>query len=192
MVSVLKRKKISKDIVFMSCIDLFWVFLKIGWLTLGGGYVMIPLFMEEFVKKRKWVTQDEFLETLTLAQLFPGPIALNFAVAIGYRLKRLKGALVSATAVILPSFVSILVIAIFFLRFEENKFVQGLFYGLRPAIAGLMVFSIYEILSKYKFTYIKIIITILFTLVLILFKLNPVYIIILALIGSILWVYTGH
>jgi len=192
MVSVLKRKKISKDIVFMSYIDLFWVFLKIGWLTLGGGYVMIPLFMEEFVKKRKWVTQDEFLETLTLAQLFPGPIALNFAVAIGYRLKRLKGALVSATAVILPSFVSILVIAIFFLRFEENKFVQGLFYGLRPAIAGLMVFSIYEILSKYKFTYIKIIIAILFTLVLILFKLNPVYIIILALIGSILWVYTGH
>ncbi|PMQ02081.1 MAG: chromate transporter [Dictyoglomus sp. NZ13-RE01] len=176
----------------MSYIDLFWVFLKIGWLTLGGGYVMIPLFMEEFVKKRKWVTQDEFLETLTLAQLFPGPIALNFAVAIGYRLKRLKGALVSATAVILPSFVSILVIAIFFLRFEENKFVQGLFYGLRPAIAGLMVFSIYEILSKYKFTYIKIIIAILFTLVLILFKLNPVYIIILALIGSILWVYTGH
>ncbi|MGB9857704.1 MAG: chromate transporter [Dictyoglomaceae bacterium] len=176
----------------MNYWDLFLVFLKIGWLTLGGGYVMIPLFLEEIVRKRKWINENEFLETLTLAQLFPGPIAFNFAIAVGYRLKKLKGVIVSALGVVLPSFISILVIAIFFLKFQHERFIQGLFYGLRPAIAGLMVYSVYEILKKNSFTTLRILLIIFLCFLLIALKINPMYIILLSLGGAILWVYSGH
>ena len=176
----------------MNYWDLFLVFFKIGWLTLGGGYVMIPLFLEEIVRKRKWINENEFLETLTLAQLFPGPIAFNFAIAVGYRLKKLKGVIVSALGVVLPSFISILVIAIFFLKFQHERFIQGLFYGLRPAIAGLMVYSVYEILKKNSFTTLRILLIIFLCFLLIALKINPMYIILLSLGGAILWVYSGH
>lgn len=74
----------------MRLTDLFFIFLKIGWLTLGGGYVMIPLFLEEIVKKRNYMDEEEFIKALTLAQLFPGPIAFNLAVSVGYKLKKDK------------------------------------------------------------------------------------------------------
>lgn len=176
----------------MSYWELFFVFLKIGWLTLGGGYVMIPLFLEEIVKKRNWLREEEFLETLTLAQLFPGPIAFNFAVAVGYRLKRYKGALMSALGVILPSFISILIIAIFFIKWQKSKIVQGLFYGMRPAIAGLMIYSIYEIFKKVSLTFFKIFIIIFLSFILIFFRINPIYIILISLGISIIWVYWEH
>ncbi len=176
----------------MNCWELFFVFIKIGWLTLGGGYVMIPLFLEEIVKKRKWLKEEEFLEILTLAQLFPGPIAFNFAVAVGYRLKKTKGALISALGVVLPSFISILVIAIFLIRWQKNRIVQGFFYGIRPAIAGLMVYSVYELFKKLNLTLSKISIIFLLSFILIFFKINPMYIILVSLGISILWVYWGH
>lgn len=171
-------------------LELFLLFLKIGWLTLGGGYVMIPLFMEEFVKKRRWLDEREFLDVLTFAQLFPGPIALNFGVSLGYKLKGVKGAFLSALAVFLPSFVSILVIAIFFLKFQQNRYVQGLFYGLRPAIAGLMIYSVIDLISKEKLSFSRVFIIALFSFVLLFFKLNPAYLIFLAFGGSVLWVFT--
>ncbi|MEN2984597.1 MAG: chromate transporter [Dictyoglomaceae bacterium] len=172
--------------------ELFFVFLKIGWLTIGGGYVMIPLFLEEIVKKRKWLKEEEFLETLTLAQLFPGPIAFNFAVAVGYRLKKYKGALISALGVIIPSFVSILIIAMFFIKWHKSKIIQGLLYGMRPAIAGLMAYSVYELLKKMNFTLLKIFIIISLSFILIFFKINPIYIIITSFVFSIIWVYWKH
>jgi len=176
----------------MNLWELFLVFLKIGWLTLGGGYVMIPLFLEEIVKKKKWIDEKEFLDLLTFAQLFPGPIAFNFAVVVGYRLRRLKGVILSTLGIILPSFISILIIAIFFIKWQQNKFVQGLFYGLRPAIAGIMAYSIYEILRKNSFSLYKLFIMIFLAILLIFLKINPIYIILISLIISIIWVYFGH
>ncbi|HOP95783.1 MAG TPA: chromate transporter [Dictyoglomaceae bacterium] len=173
----------------MSIWSLFFVFLKIGWLTLGGGYVMVPLFLDEIVKKRRWLEEEEFMKSLTLAQLFPGPIALNLAVSVGYRLKGLKGAILSALAVVIPSFVSILVIAIFFLNFQKLKVVQGFFYGVRPAVASFMVTAIVGLLSKYKWSFIRIVILLLLSFALIFLKINPVYVILISLGVIILWVY---
>uniref|UniRef100_A0A7C3RKU3 Chromate transporter n=1 Tax=Dictyoglomus thermophilum TaxID=14 RepID=A0A7C3RKU3_DICTH len=173
----------------MKLTDLFFIFLKIGWLTLGGGYVMIPLFLEEIVKRRNYMDEEEFIKTLTLAQLFPGPIAFNLAVSVGYKLGKIKGAIISALAVVIPSFVSILVIAIFFLNFQKLKIVQGFFYGLRPAIASAMVLAVFEIFKKRKWNTLRFLSFLFLSLILIVFKINPIYIIIPSLIVIILWVY---
>lgn len=176
----------------MEIWDLFLVFLKIGWLTLGGGYVMVPLFMEEIVKKRNWMKEEEFIKTLTLAQLFPGPIAFNLAVAVGYRLKRTKGAILCGLAVVLPSFISILIIAMFFLSIEKTRIIQGIFYGLRPAIAAAMVLAIYDLFKKRKWTLVRLFSFFLLSFGLIILKINPVYIILLSLGVIILWVFCRH
>lgn len=176
----------------MSAWDLFFVFLKIGWLTLGGGYVMVPLFMEEIVKKRGWLSDEDFIKTLTLAQLFPGPIAFNLAVAVGYRLKKTKGAFLCGLAVVLPSFVSILAIAIFFLSIERTKVVQGIFYGLRPAIASVMVLAVYELFRKNKWNFYRLFSFSVLAFFLIILKINPIYVILLSLGFVILWVFYKH
>jgi len=176
----------------MNLWELFFVFLKIGWLTLGGGYVMVPLFLEEIVKKKGWMDEETFLQTLTLAQLFPGPIAFNLAVAVGYKLKRIKGTIISGIAVVLPSFISILVIAIFFLNFEKSKIVQGLFYGIRPAIASAMVIAVLELIKKRKWSKLNITSFLFMSVLLIFFKVNPIYLILISLGVVILWVYMKH
>lgn len=176
----------------MSMWDLFFVFLKIGWLTLGGGYVMVPLFMQEIVKKKGWLREEDFIKTLTLAQLFPGPIAFNLAVAVGYRLKKTKGAFLCGLAVVLPSFISILAIAIFFLSIEKTKIVQGIFYGLRPAIASAMVIAVCELFKKNRWNFYKGVSFFVLAFSLIVLKVNPIYVILLSLGFVILWVFYKH
>ncbi len=119
--------------------DLFVSFLKIGLFTFGGGYAMIPLIKDEVIGRRKWVREDSFLELLTLAQSAPGPISLNTAVFVGYSARGFKGALCALAGVVLPSFVIILVIAIFFQRIAENKYAAAALKGMRPAVIALML-----------------------------------------------------
>jgi chromate transport protein ChrA len=100
--------------------QLFISFLKIGAFTFGGGYAMVPLIEREVIDKRGWVEREDFLDLLTIAQSAPGPIALNTAVFVGYRIKGLKGAFASVAGIVLPSFVIILLVAIFFADIRQN------------------------------------------------------------------------
>ena len=93
---------------------IFVSFLKIGMFTFGGGYAMLPLIERELITKRKWIEQKEFLDLLTLAQSVPGPIAVNTAVFVGYKVRGLRGAAAALLGTVTPSFVIILAIAIFF------------------------------------------------------------------------------
>lgn len=127
--------------------ELFWSFFKIGIFTFGGGYAMIPLIQNEVVERRSWVAKDNFLELLTLAQSAPGPISLNTAVFVGYSLKKWKGALAAILGIIIPSFVIMLVIAVFFAEFKNNGVVEAAFKGMRPAVVALIVAPIFG-LSK--------------------------------------------
>ena len=103
--------------------DLFFSFFKIGAFTLGGGYVMIPLIEKEVVDSRKWIQQDDFTDMLTLAQSAPGPIAINTAVFVGYKTKGFIGLIAAVSGVIIPSFVAILLIAMFFTDIKDNAVV---------------------------------------------------------------------
>lgn len=118
--------------------ELFLVFFKIGAFTFGGGYAMIPLIRSEVVKKRRWLEEEEFMDTLALAQAIPGPIALNTALFVGNKRMGFKGSLFSGLGIILPSFIIILLIAIVFVQFKENPTVEQIFKGIRPAVVALI------------------------------------------------------
>ena len=120
-------------------LEIFWSFLKIGAFTFGGGYAMIPLIQHEVIHRRRWIEERNFLDLLTLAQTAPGPIALNTAVFVGYKRRGYLGALSAIMGVILPSFLVILVVAIFFASVRDNTYVDAAFKGMRPAVVALIV-----------------------------------------------------
>ena len=120
-------------------LDIFWSFLKIGAFTFGGGYAMIPLIQHEVIHKRRWIEERDFLDLLTLAQTAPGPIALNTAVFVGYKRRGYLGALSAIMGVIVPSFLVILFVAIFFASIRDNAYVDAAFKGMRPAVVALIV-----------------------------------------------------
>ena len=118
---------------------LFRSFFKIGLFTFGGGYAMIPLIEAEIINRRGWLARDEFMELLTLAQSSPGPIAINTSVFIGYKTRGVAGAAAAVCGAVLPSFICILVITIFFAQVRHNVVVDAAFKGMRPAVVALIV-----------------------------------------------------
>ena len=119
--------------------EIFWSFFKIGLFTFGGGYAMIPLIQREVIDHRKWIPASEFLDLLTLAQSVPGPIAINTAVFVGYKVRGLRGAAAALLGTVTPSFVIILVIAVFFAGIRHNPVVDAAFKGMRPAVVALII-----------------------------------------------------
>jgi chromate transporter len=119
-------------------LKLFGIFCKIGAFTIGGGYAMAPLIENEIVNKRKWIAQEEFLDLLALSQSAPGVFAVNISIFVGYKLKGIRGSLVTTLGSVLPSFVIILAIALFFHNFKDNAIVERIFKGIRPAVAALI------------------------------------------------------
>lgn len=118
--------------------SIFYSFLKIGAFTFGGGYAMIPLIEAEMIQKRGWLSHEEFINQLTIAQSVPGPIALNTAVFVGYKTRGIKGALCALLGVVIPSFAIILLIATSFADFKDNTIVAAAFKGMRPAVVALI------------------------------------------------------
>lgn len=119
--------------------DILLSFLKIGAFTFGGGYAMIPIIQHEVIIRRGWIAEQEFADLLTLAQTAPGPISLNTAVFVGYKCRGFLGALMAILGVILPSFLIILAVAIFFSEIRNNEWVDAAFKGMRPAVVALIV-----------------------------------------------------
>ena len=119
--------------------SLFISFLKIGAFTFGGGYAMGPLIEREVIESRGWVAREDFLDLLTLAQSAPGPIALNTAVFVGYRICGLRGALTALAGIVFPAFSIILLVAIFFADIRDNQYVDAAFKAMRPAVVALIV-----------------------------------------------------
>ena len=116
----------------------FKTFFKIGVFTLGGGYAMIPIIESEVVERHKWISKSEFVDTVAIAQSCPGVFAINLSVFIGYKMRKAKGAAVTALGTALPSFLIILAIAMFFRQFEDNPVVAAMFRGIRPAVVALI------------------------------------------------------
>lgn len=134
----------------MMLLKMFITFLKIGAFTFGGGYAMIPLIEVEVVDKNKWLEKEEFVDIIAVAQSAPGAIAVNASIFVGFKIRRTLGALVCMLAVIIPSFVVILVIAAFFYRFRENEVVQQVFLGIRPAVVALIAIAAYRFAKAIK------------------------------------------
>ena len=120
-------------------LKLFTTFFKIGLFTFGGGFAMIPLIQREVIEKHKWIDEKDFLDMLVLAQSTPGPIAVNTSVFVGYKLAGVAGAVMATLGTVLPSFVVILLLALFFAEVRENRYVDAAFRAMRPAVVALIV-----------------------------------------------------
>jgi chromate transporter len=166
--------------------DLFKVFAKIGAFTLGGGYAMVPIIQSEVVDKRQWIDKDEFIDILAVAQSTPGVLAVNLASFIGYKKKGIAGAAVAALGAVLPSFLIILLVAIFFTRLMENEIVKQAFNGIRPAVAALITFSVYKIAKSSKITLPWYIITFIAAGIIIFVDADPILVIIFSGLTGVL------
>lgn len=117
---------------------LFFTFFKIGLFTFGGGYAMIALLEEEFIQRRKWLDKDEFLDMTAIAESTPGPVAINSATYLGYKLAGVPGAAASTVAVCLPSFLIIYAISLFFEQFTQLTVIANAFKGIQVCVIYLI------------------------------------------------------
>jgi len=122
-------------------IDLFLTFFMIGLLSFGGGYAMIPLIQEEVLYRHRWMDASQLSDIVAVAGMSPGPIATNIAVAVGYQQAGTVGAIVSSLAMILPSLALILLAGKLFFRYRDNELIKSSFFGLRPTVAGMIVYA---------------------------------------------------
>ncbi len=129
-------------------IQLFGTFLKIGAFTFGGGYAMIPLIQKEIVEKRNWITDDDILEIVAIAESTPGPIAINAATFVGFRICGFFGALFATLGVVIPSFFIILCISFILKEFQSTKAVQYAFNGIRAGVLALIIKALWSMYKK--------------------------------------------
>lgn len=130
--------------------EMFLTFAKIGSFTIGGGYAMIQMMEKEVVDKKQWLTREEFMDTLVVAQSTPGLFAIDMASHIGWKLKGVKGGIVGALATAVPSIIAILLIAIFFQTFKDNVYVEKIFMGIRPCVVALILVPCISMARKAK------------------------------------------
>lgn len=130
--------------------DLFIVFFKIGLFTFGGGYAMLALIENICVEKKKWITHEEMMDITVIAESTPGPIAINLATYVGYKLRKIPGALIATIGMIIPSFFIVFLISQFLDRFLEIKWVSSAFQGIKIAVAILIIDAAVKMIRKMK------------------------------------------
>lgn len=146
------RKSKMKDKLY---IKLFLSFFKIGAFTFGGGWAMISIIEKEIVNKNNWISREDFIDLLAIAQAMPGILAVNIAVVIGDRLRGVRGSLCAALGTILPSFFMILAIAIFLTPdvIKNNPTLNAIFKGIRPAVVALIIAPVITTAKAAKINY---------------------------------------
>ncbi|MDE5560359.1 MAG: chromate transporter [Bacteroidaceae bacterium] len=164
--------------------ELFITFARIGLFTIGGGYAMIPLIRQTVVEDKQWATEEEMMDLIAVAQSCPGVFAINISIFIGYRMKRLPGAIMCAMGAALPSFIIILVIAMFFRQFRDNPVVDSIFRGIRPAVVALIAAPVFSMARTAKLNRYNVWVPVAAALAIWLLGFSPVYIILIAAIGG--------
>lgn len=140
-----ENKTASLRIIFMT-------FFKIGLFTFGGGYAMIPLIEYEMAEKRHWIDSREIIDIIAVAAAAPGVISVNTATFVGYRIAGLRGALTATIGMIIPSYVIICTIALFYQQFKNLVWVGYAFTGIRAGVIVLLLGAVYELGKKIDYT----------------------------------------
>ncbi|WP_018462768.1 chromate transporter [Segatella paludivivens] len=166
---------------------LFKTFIKIGLVTFNGGYAMIPMIEADVVDKYKWIDKDEFVNLVAIAQSCPGVFAINISIFIGYKLKKISGAVCTAIATALPSFLIILLIAMLFHQFQDNKIVASIFAGIRPAVVALIAVPTFNLAKSANINISNCWIPTICAIAIWLLGVNPIWVIIAAGVGGFLY-----
>ncbi|MBQ7735458.1 MAG: chromate transporter [Bacteroidales bacterium] len=167
--------------------QLFWSFFKIGTFTIGGGYAMIPLMEKELVDRRTWLSKEEFLDILSVAQALPGIFAVNMATEVGNRLRGVRGAVTAVVGNVLMPVLFILALAMFFREFRENPVVESIFRGIRPAVVALIAAPVFKMAKVAKVSRRNFWIPLLAAVLIWCFGISPVLIIVVAAAGGFLY-----
>lgn len=122
----------------MICLELFWSFFKIGLFSIGGGYAAMPLIQSQVVDLNEWLTISQFADIMTIAEMTPGPIAINSATFVGIQIAGLPGAIVATVGCVFPSCMIVMTLAYVYYRFRGLNMVQGILAGLRPAVVAMI------------------------------------------------------
>lgn len=130
----------------MIYLELFWSFCKIGLFSIGGGYAALPLISQTVVEQMGWLSMTEFTDVITISQMTPGPIALNAASFVGIKSAGIGGAAAATFGCVFPSVVIVLFVAFFYYKYRSLSVIDGILYGLRPAVVSLIASAGLEIL----------------------------------------------
>lgn len=131
----------------MICLKLFWSFFQIGLFSVGGGYAAMPLIQNQVVDLHQWLSMQEFADIVTIAEMTPGPIAINAATFVGTRVTGLAGAIAATVGCILPSCIIVLTLAYFYYKYQGAMLIKGILQGLRPAVVAMIASAGLSILS---------------------------------------------
>ncbi|MCL1812456.1 MAG: chromate transporter [Treponema sp.] len=130
-------------------LDLFWTFIRIGAVTFGGGYAMVPVLERELIRGKGWITMDDVLDYYTIAQVTPGLIAINVSTFVGYKRKGLPGGIAATIGFIIPGVTLMTIISVFISRFAEFETVQHVFAGIRVAVGALILNTIFRMIKGF-------------------------------------------
>ena len=167
----------------VSLWKIFWIFAKIGAFTIGGGIPMIAAIKKELVE-RKWLTDEDFIDIITLAQTAPGLFAVNISILTGHRLRGTKGSVVATVASCLPPFLIILMVAIFFTSFKDNEYVIKAFNGIRPVVVSLIAVPMLDMLKATRMKWWSWLIVISSMTLVCFLSISPIYILICVIVTA--------
>lgn len=168
----------------ISLWQIFLVFAKLGAFTIGGGYAMIPLIRDEMIK-RNWMSDEELPDIIAMAQSAPGILAVNMSIFAGHKLHGVRGSVVAATGTVLPSFVTILLIAMIFTNFRDNPVVERIFKGIRPVVVSLITVPTINMAMKNNKSWWAWVISIVTLFLVAFLSLSPVYILLVLIVVSV-------
>ena len=164
---------------------IFYLFTKIGIFTIGGGYAVIPL-IEKDIVGRNWLTKNEFYELIAVTESLPGVFATNIAALVGYKINGWKGGIAAALGTIIAPFAIIILIAVFFHKFQDNTSVEKAFKAVRPAVVALIVAPCFAIARAQKLNWKTALIPAVALGLMIFVKVSPVWIVVMGCLGGLL------
>ncbi|NLZ47429.1 MAG: chromate transporter [Clostridiales bacterium] len=170
----------------MIYLKLLISFFKIGLFSFGGGYAMLPMIEREVVDLNGWITQKEFIDIVAISQSTPGPISINSATYIGYKTAGVLGSTMATLGTVLPSFIIMLIICKFFLKFKGNEYLESALSGLRPVVIGLIAAAAISLIGESFIDYKSIIIFAVVFIATFKFKVDPIIMIVVSGIAGVL------
>ena len=170
-------------------VKLYLAFLKIGTFSFGGGYAMLPFIQKEIVEKNNWISSTEFTDISGISQMTPGPVAINSATFVGYKISGVIGSIVATLGVITTSFILVVIINRILDKFKEFKMVQAALLGMKPALIALIIYAFWDLaIDAYK-DWKSIFITVIIAVVLWSKKVHPILVIVIAaILGLVFYV----
>ncbi len=167
---------------------LYLAFLKIGTFSFGGGYAMLPFIQKEIVEKNKWIDSTEFTDIIGISQMTPGPVAINSATFVGYKVSGVLGSVFATLGVITTSFILVLIINKVLDKFKESKTVKAALLGMRPVLIALIIYAFLDLAKDAYIDLKSIIITLLIGAALLSKKVHPILVIVIAaLLGLVFY-----